>query len=1489
MSPRAGGEADKLGNRYESVWTINYLLRVLQGKGESVVVEDIGELADHSEFSYVDSTSTQVHQVKRQNDLVNYWTVKSLHGLGIWNSAKLHVAAGRQYHFVSMIPCRPLQELADTARQTTDLTVYLQDLIANNKRLRPVFDELSAPSVLGSAQEAFSTLRATYLSVYGEREVSSGNEAIAEVLLDGGNGRSITASLADIIVHSLRETLTRDVLVAKLAEHGITPLSASRLPRVQAPIEQANTSWRDSIQRQMIEPVIARPIAGQIADATQSDEKLILITGSAGGGKSGTILQVADILAGESVQFLGFRLDRLDSFSSTSDLGAKLGLDRSPVAALAVAAGDDPSVLLVDQLDAVSLASGRMPASLDSVADLVRESDGFPRMCVVLICRQFDVENDERIRTLLEKREPRRVSIDLLSNEEVESAVGAANIDSTALTTVQRQLLRTPFNLSLLYAIADQSDVLQFDGTIRLLDLYWERKRRDSRQRRLGVNFDAVVQAVADKISERETLSIPEIVLNEDISDDADVLVSEGILTRDGSRLAFSHESLFDYAFARAWMRRDVTLIEFFENDRQELFRRGQLRQILSLMRSADPDRFVPEIESLLLSATIRFHLKDATLAVLGSIPDPSEPEIEAINRVANVVEYAQRIWRRLSTPAWFFGFDTRGHIAEWLTSGEQQSRDVAIDFMARAVSTYPDRVSTILRDIDLDPSVTRYVLRFAQLGRDAATFNLLLVAIRQGIFTGHDHELWIDTHDLADESPERAIRLLSTFLNDRPAAFQLGSDGQIESLNSREYSAAELVRACSSRQPSAYCANLLPYILRVAELTLRENPGPGYPHDSHFGWHDVDDLHGDQLDTVLLLGAVQAIEFLAGSDLLSATPHLEQLESAELDSAQYILYAGLIAAGESYAERSASILLQSADRLFCGFRSNSVWMTRRVLQAISAHVSQDQFASLEATVRDVRFDFEGRVWSGYYAFTLLSGLAESRLSEPGRRRLGEYRRKFGSMQPPEPEGIIGGFIGPPIARSSAEAMSDDNWLSAIRSYATDRSNWQTLTGGAHELSHVLREMTKEEPLRFASLCLEFDSTVHPAYGDAVLMGIGDAEAQEESELIFRAIRHIASLCNEENDRWLGWALRPYYSSTPMDIVELIRDHALAARDPESHELRFRSNNNRMGRNSDLELTAANTVRGSLMEALGDLLVYDSDGSRTNTVTPYLSRYVADPSVAVRVSVAHLVAATLRFDRPAALGSINSLIDTDDRIFTATTMQRLLNYIGNEDPSKVLPILNRMITSELSTVREVGGSLAAFAAMEWQIALHLNTLLELDDAPSRRGVAATCADRLIKTSSIAVAKDSLEALAYDEDETVRDAVAKMAASLRGEPLRPYAATIKVLLESPSFKPAVPQILFTLEYAPDQVNDLVALCAERFVFIFGDDSSDIRTGAAGDVLHLGKLVIRALAQSRDVEERSRLLDVLDGLLLVGSYRIDELVARSERGEAPDEVM
>lgn len=1485
MSPRPGGESDKLGNKFELAWAIRHALYCVLDDRRAVTAEDNdAEVGRGSEFTYNTGTVIEVHQVKRQNGNNNSWTVRDLSDKKIFETAARHVAAGRHYHFVSLTPCRPLQELADRARQSTDLANFTDRWLTGE--LSSVFEQLSAAEVLGGHQEAWDALRGMWFSVHDERDIIRFNSMLAECLFSGATGHLTSLAVGDILLDNLGKRMSRPELLALLAEHNIKLKVRDFYQTAHEQVLAITNSWRQSIQRGLLQPPIERAEANQLVQALNAGQ-IGLVTGTAGGGKSSVLEQAVALLESTGAEVLALRLDRLDHLASTVDLGHRLGIETSPALALAMASDDRPAYLVIDQLDAVSLASGRLPERFDVVMDLIGEALSMDGMRVVLACRQFDIDNDHRIRALASRADVTTVEVSLLAEEDVESAVVRMGLDPTHLSQSQCVLLRTPLHLVLLGTISSETNALTFQSRGSLFEAFWDHKRKTARARRQSVKFNEVVSRIANAASERQVLSVPVEMLDDgDLIEDANVLVSEHVLARDSGRIAFFHEAFFDYAFARLWVSREESLVDFLIRDEQALFRRAQVRQILQHLYEREPDRFRAESEAVLTADNIRFHIKETVLAVLASLVAPTSADAELILRIAEThPRFEAFLWQQLQRPQWFARFHEEGQVSTWLDGRDEDMRNHALCLMSSAVEEYPESIAALLESRKSAPDYCNWLRRISLITvavRNRQLFTLVLEGVRQGAYDGAEHELWLMTNDLAKHEPLWAIELLQAYLIDHAESLRLNEEGKVALLGLRDYCASELVKETANTEPLTFVLTIVPYLRQVMAATAMEEYSCRPIYDRHFSYRPDDDHFEDsKLDDSLLVASVHSLETLAKTAPDTIQNILADLAADPYEACQFLLYRGLSAGGEYFADWAARLLLEGGRRLYCGYVSDVNWIARELVRAIAPHVTDEAHQQLEHLFRDLHNGYESRHSWGYSAFKFLSALDESRLTTAGRRRLGEYRRKFNEDAPSKPFGITGGVIGSPIPYDAAQKMTDEQWLKAIAKHDSNETNWETFTGGARELSWLLKEQTVTHPQRFARLALQLTPEVNVAYTNALLMGFGDAEVGDSTRpLLFEAVRHIASLGQSDNDRFLGTALKKYYREVPLDLVQLILDRTLRAPDPvDDSPVIIRDDTDRQTA-AEMHMNGINTARGSLAKTLGDLLIYDRDGQRTSLVAPSLSVLADDPVLSVRSCVAHTLSASLRYARREVLEAFEILIRAHDCLLAAEGVQRLMLYIGKVNPEVIDPVIWRMLASENGETREAGGAIAAHAALEWGRPDFMAQALS-GDFHVRKGIAQTVARSIADTSNTELATETLIRLMSDDVDEVRKEVATLALILRNHPLRPFVKLLTALIDSPSYVHASTQLLFTLEHAPDKIDDLVLKASQRFLSDFGNDAADIRTGAAGDARYVSKLVVRGLAQCQSPTHRAVLLDVLDQLLELGVYGINDAIEKSER--------
>ncbi len=986
-----------------------------------------------------------------------------------------------------------------------------------------------------------------------------------------------------------------------------------------------------------------------------------------------------------------------------------------------------------------------------------------------------------------------------------------------------------------------------------------------------------MIDALLDAMSASQRLAAPASTLDDgDLLGDADVLASEHVLVRDGGQFAFFHEAFFDYAFARRWITRGESILDFLLAEGQELFRRGQVRQILTHLRGEDGERFVREVDQLLSDDRVRYHVKEVVLDLMGSLTDPRPEEWPAMNRLIDLGDLpADRLWLSLRSVGWFDRLRAEGALERWLSGADDGYRARAVDILVTAVGERVEEVTDLLiplRSLPFFPELLLWVARFAPVEQSRRFFDLLLEAISAGDLDGREESIWLDLHGLGEAEPAWAAELLRAYLVERPAALATGDDGRILDLASGDSGVLELVSGAAAGAPSRFCELLLDYLLTVMAKTGKDGPAPVLdPHFGHRYWRA--DIH--RLDDALLHGMDRALIAVAEQDQVALERALAVLVIDDHDAAQWLLYGALAAAGPDRADEAARIILQGDHRLECGYNSHRYWRTRELLEAIGPAMDGELFVRLEAMLLTFAPDWEDRPEArGYSSFALLSALPWSRLSPDGRRRLGELRRKFDRDEPPEPMGIVVGPVVSPISAESAEHMTDDQWLGAIARYASeDRAGPTGFVGAARELAHVLEEETRKDPARFIALAMRFTAETHPAYTSAVLRVIGQNGVESDPAAVFALMRHVDEIADPENDNFLGDALAQHLDAEiPDDIVELILDRAMNSADPTVDSC---------SEDRDPWSRGMNSVRGRAAERLADLSIHDAEGDRSALVAPRLAKLAQDPTVAVRSSVARVVDASLRHQRPAALAAFRALVEADDRLLATEPVEQLIIDIGRDNPEVVAATIERMLGSGFEEVRRVGGRLAAFAGLELELDHLFSEAASSPDAATRQGVATTCARILSWTSDADTAVAALKGFFIDAEEEVRKAAATVAVELRGEDLDRHQAILRSLIGSPSFEEALTQLLFTLEAATSDVATLGLECAERFLATQADEAGDVTKAAAGDARHVGELLLRTYAQARDTSMRERALDTLDKLLLVNAFGVDRLVRDAER--------
>ncbi|MFL6227833.1 MAG: hypothetical protein ACJ741_03530 [Pyrinomonadaceae bacterium] len=334
--------------------------------------------------------------------------------------------------------------------------------------------------------------------------------------------------------------------------------------------------------------------------ARESDENddLALMLDHAGMGKTIVARDVLIALeeAGETV--LAIKADQqLSGINGHEDLRPHLRLPDSVERVVGRLAAAGRVVVLIDQIDALSLSMARDQLALNVVLDLVARLRLIPGVRVIVSCRTFDLNNDPSLSQQLGSG--KRFSIPELSEDEIREILGHMGGDYERLSPATRQLLKTPLHLDLFALATDAQTAAGTEepsaahGVFSLQDLYALLWRTVVRKAVDGAppapQREHVLSLLTDYMNREQRTSAPQSVLSDStLNDAASWLASEGILVPSRAEWSFLHQTFFDYCYAKGFVERGDSLSETVLREDQGLFARPQIVQVLGYLRGVN-------------------------------------------------------------------------------------------------------------------------------------------------------------------------------------------------------------------------------------------------------------------------------------------------------------------------------------------------------------------------------------------------------------------------------------------------------------------------------------------------------------------------------------------------------------------------------------------------------------------------------------------------------------------------------------------------------------------------------------------------------------------------------------------------------------------------------------------------------------------------------------------------------------------------------------
>ena len=861
--PRPGGEADKLGNRYEGLWVVDAALDLIDGEYVDLVVEAIGDEAAGVEFFRTAPSGTlEYHSIKRQQADGN-WTISRLtqgkqpSGRSILGDLVQKVREGAVGVFSSGTSASDLEKLLENARPSESHEEF-QARIGGNARLSGDFYKYIVP-MCGDPEAAYLVLRHLRVRTKSEPDLIKDIERLIRSMFRTQTGappdtKAVRLLMADFATDNLGVRLTADSFLSDLYDHDILLSPLSRHSTAGTQLRKLNRTYLQEVDALLINrSEIIREESSAVYSALLDNGKSVMLEGTAGGGKSCVVAQVVKQLDDQNIPTLVLRLDRLtEADHSAQAVGVRRELPDSPTITLGELAGGQPSVLCIDQLDALSIVSARQQSAWNALNELLDEARNYPNMRVLFACRTFDLEQDAQLRALAADGDRvTRIRVGELSEDTIQSAIKSSGIAVSPLDHQQIRLLSVPLHLYL-FLEAVRSGEFDFTSKGELFGEFWRRKAKVVNDRLGGRSsvWAETIAALCDVMSERESLVAPDYALDHRL-EAIEAMASEAVVQVQDGEIRFFHESFFDYSFARSFLGTNKDLVQWLESDQQHLFRRSQVRQVLTFLRDRESDRprYLETLSLLLSHADIRFHIKKLVLGWLHALPDPTIEEWDIVEGLVD--ELNGHAWQVISNSVpWFDVLQTAARWEGRLNADEEAvNRTAFLLTMPEVLNARSATVASLIGPFrgrsDGWQLRLRRLVEVGQQYTSPEMKDLVIALIQDGTLDAArgfavNSDWWSVWHMTSTQDPAFTARVLGAWFDRQLArAAELNLDdpfGESPKLVAYSQFSEHVISECAKRAPREFAREMFPRFVRLDKRAPKEwisAPSPfGNPDD---------------------------------------------------------------------------------------------------------------------------------------------------------------------------------------------------------------------------------------------------------------------------------------------------------------------------------------------------------------------------------------------------------------------------------------------------------------------------------------------------------------------------------------------------------------------------------------------------------------------------------------------------------------------------------
>jgi hypothetical protein len=1324
MPYELGGRADKSGNRFEIRWVIYQMLKVLDEKLGYVVLEALGDDERGVDIWIGQKNgSREGQQCKGRNGSKEYWDYGTANAKGVFTNWKYQLDRDESntVALVSPLAFTLLEDLIERAKNTSKnpRDFYNNQILNASKEFVDFFKNFCKMMEINLEQDLDLIKCISYLNRIAYRQFP--DTELKDLILSKisylliGNEEEIYEIFIAWIIDGdiLGKTINQSVLYTFLREKNIKFKNLATDERIMPRLEELNQEYKIAFIP-LNNGLIKREEFSICREAIDSGDSLI-IHGKAGRGKSGCTVDIINYCQEKTIPYLAIKLDKRIPNGTANKWGKDLGLSASIAYCIHSVSKNERAVIILDQLDALRWTQAHSRDALLVCAQIINQVErlNFERkykISVVFVCRTYDLDNDNNIKSLFKKIDKKeeaiqwnKVQVNELDEGIVKDIVGKRH---EQLTNKLKEILRIPSNLYIWQQLDPSKVYAECSTASHLVSEWWGQLSKRCFEFGLSeADLNDTKEKMVTLLENLGRICIPLSILSVNKSY-LEFLSSNAFLIIQDNKVSFAHQSILDCFLAEKMLKRYYAGEDIVDiigtKKKQTPGKRYQVQMFMQNLSEFDSLDFINAGQKIFKAEQIRYFVKFVFLEILNQV-DILDENIQnfIINNCENEV-YSNHIVNNVifSRPKYIRLLRQYGILDKWFNN--PQKKDIVFNLLISMSPSYEteDIVFIETNAFRLEKDDNKFSRCFLHdINQDTDE----LFELRMRFYSRYPQmaDVYLDFKSMLKNCEIRTIRLLAFLL-----------ENKIKSNDKNIYRYEEEFLYEDSEI-------LIENGIEVVNLLLPYIPTE---KDKSFLYSD---WSGRYFHKRGLERACMQIIKKANAAIIALKPETFLERYKEFMGKGHDLYNEIILDGlhrlpQRYSDVVINYLCSDFDcNLFDKTSGNGdeLLLAKEVLGKHSKYCSENVFITLEKTIlrylspraKDIykhRIDCnkEKNGYKVYWSFwgdlqkEILEVLPYNRLSDQAKELIRVLNRKF-------PEGATlykhsdghGGWVRSPI---EGKKLSNKQWLNILTNTKHNQkshSHWKEVPGGfvensIEQFSSSFRNAVSEEPERMIQLILLNDEEFLDTYIDSLFSGVAYSKVLDNVpvELLetmilkypynytsYRANYICTLIENRKNEKW------------SQKVLDILKDIAINHKNPEIGKPNVTNNEDKEMRSFNmLQSNALNCVRGAAAQAIAKLLWTDSALFKQFKDT--IEKLTSDENPAVKLASLFALWPSYNIERDWASEKIINLYEQDYRLAGFRDTKNMFFLLYPKYRKRVLKIIKKCYKSEDEELIQMG-------------------------------------------------------------------------------------------------------------------------------------------------------------------------------------------------------